>query len=243
MIIRMARLSASLRHRLRDLVQRTRDATIATNLRVPRSTARGWLRKAPTVVVSLDVIVLKESELRQEVLELRRRVKEFTALLRLAVAVLRSSGFTLTHERLPDGGAKTRVLRAVDRAREFVPWRTLLRSLRLSPSRFHAWRRRQHACALDDQSSCPHTSLRQYLGHGAPVDFRWRPYIRVVWSDVKNADDVAAYPEAQQFHTRIHATGRDSFNWPRQGDTEIEAGAAIALTPMARDTVADTTVD
>src|SRR5207245_5990851 len=22
----------------------------------------------------------------------------------------------------------------------------------------HAWRRRQHACALDDQSSCPHTS-------------------------------------------------------------------------------------
>jgi putative transposase len=28
----------------------------------------------------------------------------------------------------------------------------------LSPSRFHAWRRLRHACALDDQSSCPHTS-------------------------------------------------------------------------------------
>jgi putative transposase len=46
----------------------------------------------------------------------------------------------------------------VDRAREFVPLRTLLRFLRLSPSRFHAWRRLQHTCALDDQSSCPHTS-------------------------------------------------------------------------------------
>jgi hypothetical protein len=30
-------------HRLRDLVQRTRDVTIAADLGVPRSTARGWL--------------------------------------------------------------------------------------------------------------------------------------------------------------------------------------------------------
>ena len=51
-----------------------------------------------------------------------------------------------------------RILRAVDRARAFVPLRALLRFLRLSPSRFYAWRRLQHACALHDQSSCPHTS-------------------------------------------------------------------------------------
>jgi transposase InsO family protein len=101
---------------------------------------------------------LKTSELQQEILELRRHVRKLTALLRLALALLRSSGFTLAHERLPDGRAKIRILRAVDRAREFVPLRALLRFLRLSPSRFHAWRRLQHACALDDQSSCPHTS-------------------------------------------------------------------------------------
>src|SRR5262245_56112697 len=83
---------------------------------------------------------------------------ELTALLRLALALLRSSGFSLTHARLPDGRVKLRILRAVDRAREFVPLRALLRFLQLSPSRFHAWRRRQLACALDDQSSCPHTS-------------------------------------------------------------------------------------
>src|SRR5262249_29831106 len=81
-----------------------------------------------------------------------------TALLRLALALLRSAGYTVAHERLPDGCDKTRILRAVDRAREFVPLRALLRFLRLSPSRFHAWRRLQHECALDDQSSCPHTS-------------------------------------------------------------------------------------
>jgi len=64
----------------------------------------------------------------------------------------------LAHERLPDGRAKIRILRAVECARAFVSLQVLLRFLRLSPSRFHAWQRLQHACALDDQSSCPHTS-------------------------------------------------------------------------------------
>ena len=145
-------------HRLRDLVHSTGDVTIATNLGVPRSTARGWLRKAPRVTVSMDVTNLKTMELQQEILELRRRVKKLTALLRLALALLRSSGFSLTHQRLPDGRDKIRILRSVDRARDVVPLRTLLRFLRLSRSRFHAWRRLQPACALDDRSSCPHTS-------------------------------------------------------------------------------------
>src|SRR5215831_6525972 len=145
-------------HRLRDLVQRTGDVTIATNLGIPRSTARGWLREAPMVVVSLDVTNQKTAELQREVLELRRRVKKLTALLRLVVVLLRTAGFRLTLERLPDGRAKVRILRAIDRACPFVPLRALLRFLRLSPSRFHAWQRLQHACALDDQSSRPHTS-------------------------------------------------------------------------------------
>jgi len=164
MIVRMARLQQRYDHRLRDLVQRTRDMTIATDLGVPHSTARGWLRKTPKVVVTLDVTDLRASELQQEVLELRRRVKKLTALLRLALALVRSSGFTSTHERLPDGRDKIRILHAVDRAREFVPLRALLRFLRLSPSRFHAWRRLRHACALDGQSSCPHTSPHRLTG-------------------------------------------------------------------------------
>jgi hypothetical protein len=45
----------------------------------------------------------------------------------------------LTHERLPDGRAKIRILLAVERARADVPVRALLRFLRVSPSRFHAW--------------------------------------------------------------------------------------------------------
>jgi hypothetical protein len=156
MIISMPTIARSQQrydHRLRNLVHRTgRDSGDG---RVPRSTARGWLGKTPTAVVCLDVTELTEPELRQEVLKLRRRVRKLTALLRLALALLQTSGFRLTAARLPDGRDKLRILRAVDRAREHLPLRALLRFLRVSPSRFHAWDRRQRACVLDDLSSCP----------------------------------------------------------------------------------------
>jgi hypothetical protein len=122
-------------HRLRDLVQRTGDLTVAADLGVPRSTARGWLDAAPRVVVSLEVADLTEPELQQEILKLRRRVEKLAALLRLALALLHASGFSLSRERLPEEEAKRRILRAVDRARECIPLRVVLRFLRLSPSR------------------------------------------------------------------------------------------------------------
>ncbi len=116
-------------HRLRELVQRSGDLTIATKRGVPRSTARGWLGAAPTVVVSLEEADLTEQELRQEILTLRRRVEKLAALLRLALALLEASGFSLSGVRLPDGPAKLRILRAVDRARGCIPLRAVLRFL------------------------------------------------------------------------------------------------------------------
>jgi hypothetical protein len=101
MIIRMTTRSRPQRrydHRLRDLVQRTGDLTIATDLGVPRSTARGWLSAAPRAVVSLEVAELTEPDLRQEILKLRRRVEKLAALLRLALALLHTSGFSLSRE-------------------------------------------------------------------------------------------------------------------------------------------------
>ena len=126
-------------YRLRELVQRTGDVTIATDLGVPQSTVRGWLRRRPPVGVSLDVTTLNEQDLHQEVVQLRRRVQKLAALLRLVLVVLRVSGFTLPCERLPDGRDKRRILRALDQARACMPPRGLLRVLGLSPSRFHAW--------------------------------------------------------------------------------------------------------
>ena len=101
---------------------------------------------------------LTEPELRQDGLKLRRRVRKLTALLRLVLALVHASGFRLAGARLPDGRDKRRILRAVDRAREYFPLRAVLRFLRVSPSRFRGWYRRQRACGLDDRSSCPRTA-------------------------------------------------------------------------------------
>jgi hypothetical protein len=123
MIIRMLTRSGQRRydHRLRELAQRTGDLTIATDLGVRRSTARGWLHAAPRVVVTADLADLTASELRQEILRLRRRVEKLAALLRLALVLVHASSFRLSGERLPDGPAKERILRAVDRARGCLP--------------------------------------------------------------------------------------------------------------------------
>jgi hypothetical protein len=119
----MARLQQRYDHRLRNLVQRTGDVTVATDLGVPRSTARGWLGTTSTVVIGLDVVDLTEPELRRK---LRRRVQKLTALLHLVLALLRTSEFSLTGERLPEGRDKMRILRAVERAREYLPLRAVL---------------------------------------------------------------------------------------------------------------------
>ena len=108
-------------HRLRDLVQRTGDPSIATSLGVPRSTARGWLGATPKGVVTVDLADLTEPELRQEIVMLRRRVEKLAALLRLALALLRASGFRLSGERLPDGPAKRRILRSCLLHGHFAP--------------------------------------------------------------------------------------------------------------------------
>ena len=150
-------------HRLRELVQCTGDVIIATDLGIPRSTARGWLRTAPAVVISLDVADLTEVVLRHEVIKLRRRIQKLAPPLRLALTLLRISGFTLSGGRLPDGQAKMPLLRDIDQARARIPLRALLRLLRLTPSRFHGWRRRHAACELDDQPSCPRTAS---IDHG-----------------------------------------------------------------------------
>jgi putative transposase len=118
-------------HRLRDLVQRPGDLTIATDAGVPRSTARGWLRAAPTVVVSLEVADLTDVELRQQILELRRRIEKLAALLRLALALLQPPGSGCQESVCPTDKPSCRSC-APSIGRASIPLRAVLRFLRVS---------------------------------------------------------------------------------------------------------------
>jgi hypothetical protein len=72
------------------------------DLGVPRLTARGWLGAPATGVVSFDVAVRTDTELRQEIVLLRRRVQKLAALLRLVLAVQRAELFPRTFCTCPD---------------------------------------------------------------------------------------------------------------------------------------------
>ena len=147
-------------HRIREIVCRTGNPRIFQHLRIPRSTTASWLSRGRPSVVSLDwrhdiALVLDENE------RLKRRIRRQTAILRLLVVLLKLSGFRLDQQRLPHGTAKAKVLRAVDRSKDALALKHALRLVRLSPARYHTWKRAEKRCELDDRSSCPRSHPTQ----------------------------------------------------------------------------------
>ena len=143
-----------------ELVQSTRNIQLATRHGVPASTARGWLNKSATEVVSLDVLDLDTVRLQHEVIQLRRRVTKLTALVRLAIVIVRVTGFSFHNIRIADGDDKQRLLTAIGRTRSHVGVGIVLRAIGLSQARYHDWNR-DRRCALDDKTSCPRSSPQQ----------------------------------------------------------------------------------
>lgn len=152
-------------HRLRELVRRSSDVTIATGVGVPRSTAAGWLRRPHPLVVTADPLSIRETQLQAEVVRLRRRVRCLRAVIRLLIALVQALGVELDMRRLPDGVAKFAQLRAIDRACTSLRLRHVLRIVGLSASRYHAWRRSELRCELEDHPSCPSSSPHRLTRH------------------------------------------------------------------------------
>ena len=155
-----ARTQKTYDHRLKVLVRSTQDITCAVRHGVPRSTARGWLKAPANEVISIDVVQLDAIGLQKEIMRLRARLQKLNALLRVMIAVLKLSGYSLNHERVPDGKQKRHLLRAIDRSRPSLPLRSVLRVIRLSQSRYYAWTRKAQ-CELDDSPSCPQNMPHQ----------------------------------------------------------------------------------
>lgn len=148
-------------HRIRAHVCRTRNPNLFPDLRIPRSTAATWLQRGCPTVVSCDPSHDDVTVLRERLEKLEARVRRLAAVVGVQRALLRVSGFSLEDARLPAGSAKTTVLWAVARARRTLPLIAILRMLRVSPARYHAWQRAEADCALEDRSSCPRTSPTQ----------------------------------------------------------------------------------
>ena len=141
-------------HRLIQFVQESRDPTLATRLGVPRSTATGWLRRAPRSVTTAPTPEETVHELQRKLTRVEKRCRRLAGVLRLLFVLLRVLKPNLARLRFA-GTDKARLLRAVDRTRGALGLRRVLSVLGLSPSRFHVWARLGQGCQLDDQPSCP----------------------------------------------------------------------------------------
>jgi len=137
------------------MICETGDPGLFPELKIPRSTIRNWLHRGIPDVVTCDLLSAEKTELLAEMQELRHRAAVLGAIVGLLVAMLRVSERRLDHERLPEGSGKRALLRGIGRASRVIPLSVALRIARLSPSRYHGWRRAEIRCELDDRSSCP----------------------------------------------------------------------------------------
>ena len=127
-------------HRLVQQVRDTGGVRLATRQGVPRSTAYGWLTRAPAVVTPGAPLDPALTALRLRLARLEKRVQRLSAALRLLLVLLRVVKPDLTHVRFA-GLDRARLLRAVHRTRDVFGLRRALAFVGLSLSRFHAWAR------------------------------------------------------------------------------------------------------
>jgi putative transposase len=155
------RLRRAYDHRLREYVVRSGVRSLGRHVGIPRSTVSTWQRRGLRPVVTIDPLDQDWQRLLDSIAKLDRRARVLAAVVRLLLALLRVSGFSLAGRRLPDGAAKADVLRTIESAQAILPLALILRVLRLEPARYHAWRHAGTACSLDDRPSCPRTNPGQ----------------------------------------------------------------------------------
>lgn len=107
-------------HRLIELVRETGDPTIAARLGVPRSTAAGWVRRAPSAVITAPTLDATIARLQVRVARLETHARRLMALLRILIALLRIVKPDLAYLRVPQAPDKVRLLRAIDRSRDVL---------------------------------------------------------------------------------------------------------------------------
>ena len=72
-----------------------------------------------------------------------------------ALLLVRTAGCSLDNHSHLSRDARTKIVKAVERARDLLPLRILLRIMRLSSSRFQAWKNAETSCHPAEGSHCP----------------------------------------------------------------------------------------
>jgi hypothetical protein len=142
-------------HRLKRAIADSGDPDLFPELKIPRSTARGWIRHGvPSVVTAQDL------DLDSQALLVRNRALErdcAIATQHLATFTFKLFGLQIQYRRLPRADDKSMLLSAVREATLVIGLTAALHAIGWSLARFSAWVRRERGCELQDRQSCPRT--------------------------------------------------------------------------------------
>ena len=140
-------------HRIREAIVSSGDATLFSELSIPRSTKHTWLRRgAPRVVIANNI---DQPDLRLQLARMSRQIEVLRAVIRLLLALVRATNIRLASERVPTAEAKMLILRTIERASPTIGRKASLRILGLRPGRIRQWQRAATKCELEDAPPCP----------------------------------------------------------------------------------------
>lgn len=122
-------------HRIKAQIIAAGDPSLFPEPQIPRSTAKSWIRRGAVDIVAIDDASYVEQQLRTRLAKLDHRVSMLVAVLRLVLALLRTSGFKSVQTRIAEADTKRRLLSAIERARKVMPLAAALRVLELSAAR------------------------------------------------------------------------------------------------------------
>jgi hypothetical protein len=100
-------------HRLREHVLRCGTLAVAKHVQIPRSTVSTWRRRGLRPVVTTEPFDQVKQNALDSSARWEKRARVLAAVVRLLLALLRASNFSLNGTRLPEGKAKAGILCAI----------------------------------------------------------------------------------------------------------------------------------
>jgi len=142
-------------HRIKDLIKKHSNPYLFQELGIPVSTARQWLHRNPRRFVTCQNFDMSSEQLVFELESQKKRYQQLASKVFLLQAVNDIFDFKIDWKRLPNSLSKLKLLHSIEIAKESLSINECLRTINISSTRYHHWKRKERGCELEDYSSCP----------------------------------------------------------------------------------------
>ncbi len=125
-------------HRVRNMIAMTKNPDLYPDLKIPKSTARSWIKAGKKSVVTIPEFELSNETLLQRVSTLERELNLYRAKSNLTSKMIKILGLTSKYARFPSKVMKEMIIERVSEAIKVIPLKECLAMIGLSTTRLRA---------------------------------------------------------------------------------------------------------